>query len=213
MDGTSLKTKGFIVIISSPSGAGKTTIAKKLLQSDDNLEMSISYTTRKMRQGEIDGVDYHFTDEHSFKRMLKNDGMLEHAKVFDHYYGTPKANVEEAITAGKDMLFDIDWQGADQMRAKMPEDIVSIFILPPSMKELHNRLKNRGLDSEQVVEARMKKASEEINHYKDYDYLIVNDSLDSSLESVRAILKAERCRRIRQNDADNFVNHILNSIS
>ena len=203
------KNKGLMLVLSSPSGAGKSSICRSLLSLDNNLNMSISTTTREKRPNEIDGSDYFFVDENKFNELLIKGYFIEHAKVFGNYYGTEKKIIEDSINQGKDLLFDIDWQGAQQLREKMGEDVVSVFILPPSKKELEKRLKNRGQDSDLVVKNRMNEASSEITHWAEYDYLIINDNLDQSVSDVLSILKAERMKRIRQIGLGEFTRSII----
>jgi len=197
--------KGLMLVLSSPSGAGKTTISRRLLEADDNLVMSVSVTTRPKRPGEVDGIDYRFIDPVEFNLMVNRQELLEHAKVFDHYYGTPKGPVFEHLAAGRDVLFDIDWQGTQQLAQAAREDVASIFILPPSMSELQHRLERRAQDSAAVVAKRMSKASEEISHWAEYNYIVVNDDPDRCLEDVYAVLRAERIRRQRQTGLVDFV--------
>lgn len=201
--------RGLVFVLSSPSGAGKTTITRALLDGDAGLSMSVSVTTRPPREGEVDGRDYRFIDRPAFEQLVADDALLEHARVFDHWYGTPRAPVEAALAEGRDMVFDIDWQGAQQVRARLPDDFVSVFILPPSMTELHDRLRRRAKDSEKVVIARMAKAVDEVSHYDEYDYVIVNDDLERAVASVRAILAAERLKRARQHWLRPFVDGLL----
>lgn len=204
-----IKRKGFMFVLSSPSGAGKTTISRLLLEKDDNLVMSVSATTRAKREGEKEGVDYFFISQEKFDEMVDSDLFLEYAKVFNHSYGTPKQRVDEALDAGKDVLFDIDWQGQQQLEKNCRDDLVSVFILPPSMKELENRLLKRNQDSEDVIKNRMKKASGEIKHWDVYDYIIVNHDINESLKKVSAILHAERQKRERQHGLSIFVKNLL----
>lgn len=194
-----------MLVISSPSGAGKTTIAHELLRRDSGIAMSVSYTTRPKRPGETDGKDYHFVDAKTFARMVGEDAFLEHAEVFGHAYGTPKEAVETNLKAGKDLLFDIDWQGNRQLCAAADSDLVSVFILPPSTDELNRRLHTRAQDSEEVVAARMAKAAGEISHWEEFDYVVVNDELEASVAALFSILKAERLRRTRQKGLGDFV--------
>ncbi|MEL6977137.1 MAG: guanylate kinase [Pseudomonadota bacterium] len=198
-----------MMAISSPSGAGKTTLAKRLLGSDANLVMSISATTRPMRPGEEDGRDYHFIDHATFEKRIEEGAFLEHARVFDNIYGTPRAPVEAWLAEGRDVLFDVDWQGAQQLRHAMREDLVSVFILPPSVAALEARLNQRGQDSAEVVAGRMRKAGNEISHWAEYDYVIVNDALDASEAALKSVLLAERCRRARQIGLTDFVRGML----
>jgi guanylate kinase len=201
-----VRRRGLMLVLSSPSGAGKTTIARELLATDPHLEMSVSATTRAPRPGETDGKDYHFVDIATFERMVAEGEMLEHAKVFDNYYGTPAKPVRDALAAGKDVLFDIDWQGTQQLRQGARSDLASIFILPPAVEELERRLKSRAQDSDEVVKKRMAKAGDEMSHWPEYDYIVVNHHLDSSVASVKAILTAERLKRERQVGLPDFVN-------
>jgi len=202
------KRRGLMLVLSSPSGAGKTTIARKLLASEPNLKMSVSLTTRPRRRGEAQGIDYHFVTASDFGEMVNRGELLEHAKVFGHYYGTPKEPVEEALAAGADMLFDIDWQGTQQLAASACGDLVSVFILPPSTSELERRLQARAQDSAEVVAARMAKAADEMSHWPEYDYIVVNYKIDDSVVQVRAILVAERLRRARQLGLVDFVKRL-----
>lgn len=197
--------RGVLFVLSSPSGAGKSTIARKLLAADDGLSMSVSYTTRAIRPGEVDGKDYHFTDTDTFKRMVEDREFLEWAHVFDQRYGTPKAPVDAMLRAGRDVLFDIDWQGAQQLFQLMGGDVVRVFILPPSMKILHERLTNRGTDSSDVIERRMSRANAEVSHWDGYDYVLVNDDVEECYECVHTILKAERLKRSRQTGLIGFI--------
>ena len=202
------KKKGVMLVLSSPSGAGKSSICKSLMSLDTNLSLSISTTTRKKRPNENSGEDYFFVSTEKFKEMLSNNHFLEHASVFDNYYGTDKSLVEKKINNGEDLIFDIDWQGAQQLREKMREDIVSIFILPPNKKELERRLKSRGQDSVEVVKKRMDGASAEITHWAEYDYVVINEDLNQSVKAVLVILKAERMKRTRQEGLAEFVRSI-----
>ena len=202
---THFKRRGVLFILSSPSGAGKSTIARKLLASDDNLEMSVSATTRPMRPGEVDGVDYHFVDLERFRAMVAEGEFLEWAHVFGHRYGTPHEPVEKALAEGRDVLFDIDWQGAQQLFQQAGGDVVRVFIFPPSMTELERRLRSRGTDSEEVVNARMDRAAAEISHWDGYEYVLVNDDAEHCFECVKTILDAERLKRSRQTSLIGFV--------
>ncbi len=200
-----VRRRGLMLVLSSPSGAGKTTISRRLLDLEPQLALSISATTRQKRPGETAGVDYHFVDPTEFNLMINRGEFLEYAKVFDNYYGTPKAQVAREIAQGRDILFDIDWQGTQQLAHNAREDLVSIFILPPSTRELERRLHTRAQDSAEVVAKRMAKAADEMSHWAEYDYIVVNHDVDSSVESVRAILRAERLRRQRQVGLTDFV--------
>lgn len=199
------KRRGVLFVLSSPSGAGKSTIARKLLAADPQLQMSVSYTTRAIRPGEVDGVDYNFVDLEKFRDMVTNHEFLEWAHVFDHRYGTPRATVDEILRSGRDVLFDIDWQGAQQLFQLAGGDVVRVFILPPSMKTLHERLTNRGTDSTEVIDARMARAMNEVSHWDGYDYVLVNDDVEQCFESVHTILNAERLRRSRQTGLIGFI--------
>ena len=206
MAGTpTIERRGLLLVLSSPSGAGKTTLARRLIEADSDISMSVSVTTRKPRPGEEDGRDYTFIDEAAFKRMAEGGALLEWARVFDNYYGTPRAPVETAIAHGKDILFDIDWQGAQQLSEKMKHDVVRVFILPPSAASLEQRLRARAQDPEDIVRRRMDKASDEISHWPEYDYVVVNTDLPTSMEGLTAILTAERLRRERLNGLTSFV--------
>ncbi|MEX0921262.1 MAG: guanylate kinase [Rhodovibrionaceae bacterium] len=194
-----------MLVLSSPSGAGKTTISRALLERDANLSLSVSATTRPMRPNELEGVHYFFKDQAEFERMVKDGEFLEHARVFGHVYGTPKAPVEAALAEGKDVLFDIDWQGTQQVAEAMPKDLVRVFILPPSHDELERRLYTRAQDSRQVVEGRMAKAASEMSHWQEYDYVVINRELDRCIAEVEAILQAERLKRERQTNLSDFI--------
>ncbi|HVO03492.1 MAG TPA: guanylate kinase [Candidatus Cybelea sp.] len=197
--------RGLMLVLSSPSGAGKTTIARRLLASEPALTMSVSATTRPKRPGETAGIDYHFVDPTEFALMINRGEFLEHAKVFDNYYGTPKAPVEAVLARGGDVLFDIDWQGTQQLAQSARDDLVSVFVLPPSTRELERRLKARAQDSADVVAGRMAKAADEMSHWAEYDYIIVNHEVEESVAKVRAILTAERLKRQRQVGLTEFV--------
>ena len=200
--------RGLMLVLSSPSGACKTSIARRLLDEDSALEMSVSATTRKRRPGEVEGRDYHFVDRDSFHIMINNREFLEYAKVFDHYYGTPDGAVMNALEGGRDVVFDIDWQGTQQIADAKREDLVSVFILPPSTRDLEIRLTRRAQDTVAVVAARMARASDEISHYREYDYIVVNHDIDIAVASVKAILMAERLKRDRQVGLTDFVKRL-----
>jgi len=204
--------RGLMLVLSSPSGAGKTTIARRLLDEDGDLALSISHTTRPKRKGETDGKDYYFIDKEAFTRMRDQGAFLEWAVVFDNYYGTTREPVEQALRKGRDVLFDVDWQGADALRESAKDDVVLVFILPPSAQALEERLRTRAEDSEEVVSKRMRGASNEIQHWDEYDYDIVNFDIDRSVEAVRAILAAERSRRSRLTGLKAFVQGLLSSL-
>lgn len=206
---SAIERRGLMVVISSPSGAGKSTISRNLLDSDRNLSLSVSVTTRKKRGSEIDGIHYHFLSVREFERLRDDDELLEWAEVHSNYYGTPRESVELAMKEGRDMLFDIDWQGALQLQDKMRGDVVSIFILPPSMAELRARLHRRAEDSEEVIATRLANAKAEIEHWHEYDYVVVNDDLERAFDSVRSIVEAERLRRDRRPGLFNFVSELL----
>ncbi len=197
-----------MLVLSSPSGAGKTTISRLLLPADDKIDLSVSATTRPKRPNEIDGVDYHFVDQETFDAMVAGDEFLEHATVFGHSYGTPRAPVEEALAAGEDVLFDIDWQGTQQLAEKAAKDLVRVFILPPSTEELERRLRSRAQDPEDVLQRRMAKAADEMSHWAEYDYIVVNHEVAESLALVQAILTAERLKRERQIGLHDFVERL-----
>lgn len=194
-----------MLVLSSPSGAGKTTISRKLLDRDESLNLSISATTRPKRPGEVQGVDYKFVSTENFNLMVNRGEFLEYAKVFNHYYGTPRLPVEQALSKGQDVLFDIDWQGTQQLKEKARDDLVSIFILPPSMAELERRLKARAQDNDETVAFRMSKAEDELSHWAEYDYIIINHDLAKSVQLVEKILHAERHKRHRQTGLNEFV--------
>ncbi|MGB7321940.1 MAG: guanylate kinase [Albidovulum sp.] len=201
-----MKRRGLLIILSSPSGAGKSTLAKRLMAWDDSLKFSVSATTRPARQGEVDGRDYYFRTRDAFEEMVANGEMLEHAEVFGNLYGSPKGPVESAMNEGRDTLFDIDWQGGQQIRrSSLSKDVVSIFILPPSIADLESRLRGRGQDSEGVIADRMAKSRDEISHWGEYDYVIVNGDVDVAEAELKTILKAERARADRQPGLTEFV--------
>ena len=201
-----LARRGLLIILSSPSGAGKSTLSKRVLEDDPGVVFSISATTRSPRPGEVDGREYFFKTREEFQALVKSDGMLEHAEVFGNFYGTPLAPVEQAIASGRDVLFDVDWQGGQQIRnSKLAEAVVSVFVLPPSMAELEARLKRRGQDSAEVVKNRMAQSRAEISHWAEYDYVLVNDDVDKAEVNLRAIVQAERLKRARITGLNGFV--------
>lgn len=204
-----IRRRGLMLVLSSPSGAGKSTIARNLLESDPGLELSVSVTTRARRGSEIDGMHYHFRSMRDFERLRDSDELLEWAEVHGNYYATPREPAEIAMAQGRDMLFDIDWQGAEQLKEKMRADIVSIFILPPSMSELKTRLRRRAEDQDAVIETRLHNARVELEHWRDYDYVVVNDDLDKAFASVKSIVTAERLRRDRRPGLFDFVSKLL----
>lgn len=203
------KRRGLMLVLSSPSGAGKTTLARRLLDAEPGVEMSVSHTTRKQRNGEVEGRDYHFIDRETFAGMRDRGEFLEWAVVFDNYYGTPRKPVEQALAAGRDVLFDVDWQGAQSLRDDSPDDVVTVFILPPSGNALEQRLTERAQDAPEVVEARMRGASNEIQHWGEYDYVVINHDIEQALAAVRAILAAERLRCTRLTGLKDFVQNLL----
>lgn len=200
-----IERRGLLLVLSSPSGAGKTSLSRALLETDPHIALSVSVTTRKPRPGEVDGRDYIFVDEPTFKAMAKQDQLLEWATVFGNYYGTPRAPIEKAIAEGRDVLFDIDWQGTQQLSERMAGDLVRVFVLPPSGEALEHRLRGRAQDPDEVVAKRMAEASNEISHWAEYDYVIVNADLEESSAALRAILIAERLRRDRMTGLSSFV--------
>ena len=203
------KRRGVLFVLSSPSGAGKSTIARKLLAADHEIAMSVSYTTRPIRPGEVDGKDYHFVDLDTFRNMVANGEFLEWAHVFDHRYGTPKAAVWNELEQGHDILFDIDWQGAQQLHQLAGGDVVRVFILPPSMPILRERLERRATDSIDVINARMARAANEVSHWDGYDYVLVNDDVDHCFACVQTILASERLKRSRQTGIIGFIRQLL----
>ena len=202
--------RGLMLVISSPSGAGKSSIARTLLsQPDMQISVSVSVTTRERRHSEVEGVHYRFVTQREFEALRASDSLLEWAEVHGNFYGTPRDPVEIAMAEGRDMLFDIDWQGAQQLQEKMPADVVSIFILPPTMAELQSRLHRRAEDTEEVIQTRLANSRSEIEHWREYDYVIVNDDLNTAIDSVKSIIKAERLRRDRRHGLFDFVNGLI----
>ena len=201
----SVHRRGLLLVLSSPSGAGKSTISRALLEQEDNLTLSISVTTRPKRPAETDGVHYHFIDKARFAELIEQDALLAHAEVFGNRYGTPRKTVEAALDRGRDVLFDIDWQGTQQIAGKLPGDLVRVFILPPSLEELEARLKRRAQDTDEEVRRRMAEAASEMSHWPEYDYILVNHDIDDSVAKVRSIVAAERLRRERQIGLTDFV--------
>ena len=204
-----LNRRGLLFILSSPSGAGKTTISRMLLGADDAIELSVSATTRPPRSGEIDGVYYHFVSDAKFDTMVEEDDFYEWAEVFGNRYGTPKGYIRRGLKEGRDFLFDIDWQGTQQLKQKDEQDVVTVFILPPSLDELRRRLESRAQDSAEVIDSRMERARGEISHWAEYEYVVVNDDVDQCFEKVRRILDAERMRRTRQTGLIPFVRELM----
>ena len=209
MSNEKITKRGLLLVLSSPSGAGKSTLSRSLLEKDDNISMSVSMTTREPRPGEVDGVHYNFTSQDEFDALVAADGFLEYATVFENSYGTPAEPVEAALLDGKDVLFDIDWQGTQQLNQRVGADLVRIFILPPSKEELLNRLKSRAQDSDEVVAKRMAKANSEISHWAEYDYVIINDDLKAAEAELFTILNAERMKRARQSGLSDFVSGLI----
>jgi guanylate kinase len=203
--GEKVARRGLMLVLSSPSGAGKSTLSRKLLDKDKNVMLSVSVTTRKMRPGEKDGRDYHFIDRRRFDALVEKNELLEWAEVFDNYYGTPKKSVMDALAAGRDVLFDIDWQGTQQLGDKAPNDLVTVFVLPPSIPELKRRLHKRAQDDYETINRRMAKAADEMSHWFEYDYVVINRDLDQAFADVSAILAAERLKRERQPGLSDFV--------
>lgn len=201
--------RGLMLVISSPSGAGKSTIARTLLGTDKHIGLSVSVTTRPRRPSEVEAVHYHFKSVREFERLRDSDALLEWAEVHGNFYGTPREPVEQAMAEGRDMLFDIDWQGAQQLQEKMSADVVSIFVLPPTMTELQSRLHRRAEDSEEVIQTRLLNSRAEIAHWREYDYVIINDDLDTAFDAVQSIVKAERLRRDRRHGMFDFVRELL----
>ena len=207
-----LNRRGVLFVLSSPSGAGKTTISRMMLEADKDIALSISATTRPPRPGEIDGVHYHFVDVETFKKMAADGEFLEWAHVFGHRYGTPRAPVDAMLEAGKDVLFDIDWQGAQQLYQEAGPDVVRVFVLPPTMEELERRLRSRNTDSDEVIAARMERAANEISHWDGYDYVLINDHVEGCFDEVRAILRAERLKRRRQIGLIGFARDLIRAV-
>jgi guanylate kinase len=212
MGETDIARKGLMLVLSSPSGAGKTTIARKLLEEDKDIEISVSHTTRKKRKGERDGKDYHFVNHNVFTRMRHQGEFLEWAVVFDNYYGTTREPVEQALAEGRDVLFDVDWQGAASLRANAKDDVVTVFILPPTATDLEQRLNVRAQDPPEIVRRRMLGASNEIQHWTEYDYVVVNYDVGRSVAAIRAILTAEHLRRTRLTGLKDFVQSLLSEL-
>jgi guanylate kinase len=202
---SAIQRRGLMLVLSSPSGAGKTTLSRQLLDNDKQIQLSVSCTTRPKRPGERDGVDYRFVDTPTFRGMIERKQFLEYAEVFGNYYGTPRGPVDDALNAGKDMLFDIDWQGTQKLRDKGRADLVTVFILPPSTRDLEKRLLTRAQDTKEIVAQRMAKAADEMSHWAEYDYVVVNSDIGTSLTNLKAILTAERLKRERQLGMSGFV--------
>ena len=200
-----VERRGLMFVLSSPSGAGKTTLSRMLIAETPALQMSVSATTRPKRPGEVNGKDYFFVDHTRFETMVANGELLEWATVFDNRYGTPRAPVEAALSSGQDVLFDIDWQGTQQLRDRSPKDVVSVFILPPSAADLEKRLHTRAQDSDEVIRGRMSRATHELSHWAEYDYIVVNQNVDDAFAEVQSILKAERLKRERRTGLTEFV--------
>ena len=207
-----IQRRGLLLVMSSPSGAGKTTLSRRLLAKDSTITMSVSVTTRSPRPGEVDGKDYHFIAHEDFRRLRDRDDLLEYAEVFGNFYGTPKRPVVEALHAGRDVLFDIDWQGTQQLAQAMEDDLVRIFILPPAAEELRLRLIKRAQDSASTVAKRMAKAADEISHWPEYDYVIVNEDIETASRQIDAIITAERLRRRRRVGLTQFVRELTKNL-
>lgn len=207
-----IERRGLMYVLSSPSGAGKTSIATKLIEQDNQISMSISMTTRQARPGEVNGKDYVFVSKEAFNQAIEDNDLLEWAEVFGNFYGTPKQAVEDKLLNGQDVLFDIDWQGTQQLHEKVGNDLVRLFILPPSVKALEERLKRRGQDEDHIVNERMKQAANQISHWAEYDYVIINENLDESLNEVQNILHAERLKRERRVGLSAFVRNMTKSM-
>lgn len=208
-DSLKLPRRGLMFILSSPSGAGKTTIARKLLAAEEQLSLSVSVTTRGKRDGEVEGRDYFFAEREEFDALIAEDGFLEWAEVFGNFYGTPRAQIGEGLEAGGDFLFDVDWQGAQQLSQRAGGDVVSVFLLPPSIAELESRLRSRGTDDEEVIAGRMARARDEISHWDAYDYVVINDDLEVCFDRVRTILHAERLKRARRTGLLDFTRGLM----
>ena len=208
-----ISQRGVMLVVSSPSGAGKTTLTRRLLENDPSTTLSVSVTTRAPREGEVDGRDYHFISQQNFAVMRDSGALLEYAQVFGNAYGTPRATVEAQLSMGQNILFDIDWQGAEQLKVAMPGDVVSVFILPPSARALMQRLVTRAQDSHEVIGKRMRGAAQEISHWSDYDHVIVNDDFEVAYDELRTILAAERRRRVRRPDLTNFVSQLQRELT
>ena len=208
-DTDTLHRRGLLFILSSPSGAGKTTLSRKLLEADNSIELSVSATTRAPRPGETDGVHYHFVSDAQFDQMIEGDDFYEWAEVFGNRYGTPKSHIRDGLKVGNDYLFDIDWQGTQQLKQKDDQDVVTVFVLPPSLDELRRRLESRAQDSAEVIDARMERAKEEISHWAEYKYVVINDDIDECFAKVREILHAERMLRKRQTGMIPFVRQLM----
>ncbi|WP_114521689.1 guanylate kinase [Altererythrobacter sp. ZODW24] len=208
-DQSTLSRRGMMFILSSPSGAGKTTMSQKLLMADEEIKLSVSATTRPPRKGEVNGIDYHFVSDAQFDEMVEKDEFYEWAHVFDNRYGTPKGYIRQGLKQGQDFLFDIDWQGTQQLYQKDQQDAVSVFLLPPNLTALRSRLETRGLDSAEVIDGRMKRARDEISHWAEYDYVVINDDVDECFVKVREILHAERMKRTRQTGLIPFVRELM----
>ncbi|MDB9926867.1 guanylate kinase [Hyphomicrobiales bacterium] len=204
--------RGITLVLSSPSGAGKTSLSRKLLERNKKLFLSVSCTTRPPRPGEINESDYFFIEESKFNEMQKNNEFLESAKVFDHYYGTPKKPIMDALDSGMDILFDIDWQGTQQLMNSLQDDLIKVFVLPPSAKELERRLLQRNQDSDEIVKGRMSKASNEISHYAEYDYIIINENFEESLSKIESIIIAEGLKRSRQIKIQDTIDNLLKDL-
>jgi guanylate kinase len=210
--GIAVTRRGLMLVLSSPSGAGKTTLSRKLLAEDKGVMLSVSVTTRKMRPGEKDGRDYYFIDRKRFDELVEKNELLEWAEVFDNYYGTPAKPVLDALAAGRDVLFDVDWQGTQQLRDKARSDLVSVFVLPPSIPELERRLHKRAQDDYETIHRRMAKAADEMSHWQEYDYVVINHNLDQAFADVAAILAAERIKRDRQVGLSDFVRRLQSKL-